>query len=156
MHSPEGRRVVCPRSGLSPPPIMAAVLIRYVTSRKHYPNLSLFEMGITISVSAVRLLTIPCRDTAVCAAPFALYLPVSPKPVSPTANNFYSQSHSHFKLRVLCNCRSVQRGSLSGANQPQKSILLLYVCMTRARSTHIPIGLKGQDENEMKLCKWKK
>lgn len=78
LNSPEGRRVLCPRACLFSSHLMAVGLIGYVTSPKYYPSLSLFKMDITISASAVSLLTVPCRDAAVCAALFptlSLYLP---------------------------------------------------------------------------------
>lgn len=101
-------------------------------------------MSITISVSAARLLTIPCRDAALCAALFT-----HSKPVSPTVNNFSSQSHSHLKLCVLyCGCLPARHTWKITLRNPQGC------CTHELHVPTFPQAFRRQAEHE--VCNGKK
>lgn len=117
----EVRRAVCFFSTH----VLTVDLLRYITSPKRPLSISLFKVDITILVSAISLLIIPCRDAAVCAA-----LVTHSKPISPTINNFYSQSHSHFKSCVLCNCCFPAGHTLGRESASEINIVVVHLYNT--------------------------
>lgn len=113
LHSPEGRRIECPRARLFPSHFMAVGLVRYVTSPKYHPSLSLFKMNITISASAVSLWNnSPQRCCCMCRSLRPLSARISRNKQFPLAVPFSFQTVCTLQLQFPGRAHTVVRISL--------------------------------------------